>query len=239
MTDPKLPPDPLVLTPVQHEIQCVSRLVKDCDSHPGYEHGVKNMNVLGGAAAGCDECMLALIKHIGVLEPVKRLEILRYFLKDQTGTGAKMDDQGVRHYMGWCAYEALLESFRIHDHNRGVIRRMMTKLDIVKEPGEEMRDAFVRLGFLTLGSIMIEKTEMEMYGSFLDSPKQFREWFEENLILPIIAHENECLAKSGGKVIQVFNKPQIYLDRIAEIYRFKTWEVAAFPGAAEPVKETA
>ncbi len=225
------------------KLALVRRYSRDCSffsDHPKYPPKSYKTETLTHAAGGCDECLFALVGFADSLNPTKRTEILRIFLKDMIDGNTRLDDQIIRSYISWCASEALKESFAIHDHNRGIIRRTVTKLDIVKEPGEDMAAAMARSRYSTLGSGMIERTEMELFkGDFLNGPQDFREWFEKSLVLPIVAKENVALGDRKKKVIHIFNTQQLYFDHIADLIRFKTWETVAFPKVQEPVKRTA
>jgi hypothetical protein len=41
----------------------VTGFMRDCNTHPGYEHGVFNVPALDGAARGCAECLDALVRE--------------------------------------------------------------------------------------------------------------------------------------------------------------------------------
>lgn len=41
----------------------MTSFMRDCSTHPGYEHGVFNVQALDGAARGCAECLDALVRE--------------------------------------------------------------------------------------------------------------------------------------------------------------------------------
>lgn len=40
----------------------ITGFMRNCNTHPGYEHGVFNVQALDGAARGCAECLDALVQ---------------------------------------------------------------------------------------------------------------------------------------------------------------------------------
>ena len=114
-------------------------------------------------------------------------------------------------------------------------RTVFTKNDIELEPGETHQQAYERLKLMTVSSEMLECTEKDFI-AHLETPSKFVLWFNQNLVGPILDHENKLLSESGGTEIRILLGSKIYIDKIAEIIRFKSWESIYCPS---PVVETA
>ena len=69
--------------------------------------------------------------------------------------------------------------------------------------------------------------------SILKTPESFALWFHKNLIGPIHAEEKRILGHSTSSVINVFGPIKAYFDQVAEMFRFKVWEIVLFPDAKD------
>lgn len=155
-----------------------------------------------------------------------RLVILRQYLLDvRDYSGGLIETSDARNYVQWNFWRALIESFNKADKDRGVIAQIITKMDM-----KEKR--LTNADLTPINSPMVEIRQHHI-DRITKTQKEFDFWFYKKFVAPILSEESRILEYSSTKRVFRYGPPQAYFDRIAEIIRFKTWEVAHFPDAKD------
>lgn len=158
-----------------------------------------------------------------ITEKDQRLNLVRQYLMDVEGNpNGLLEANDAVNYVRYNFHEAVKASMVEMDMRRKISRTMSSH--------KIMLDA--KIDLVEIASPMIQLTVGKM-ANIVQTEAKFSFWFHKTLLSPIIAEEDRILRYSAHPIILGAGTIRSYVDRVAELFRFKLWESASFPEAKD------
>lgn len=156
-------------------------------------------------------------------EKDRRLELVRQYMMDvEANPNGLLESNDAVNYVRYNFQEAVKAALVEMDQRRR-ISRTLSALRIMREEKMEV---------VEVASPMVELTVGKM-ANIIQTDAKFSFWFHRTLLSPIINEEDRILRYSPNQTVIGAGTIHSYVDRIAEMFRFKIWESVHFPEAKD------
>lgn len=168
-------------------------------------------------------------------EKDRRLELVRQYMMDvELNPNGLLESNDAVSYVRYNFQEAVKAAMVEMDQRRRITRTLSAHKVLMED----------KLETVEISSPMVE-LHIGRMSNVIQTGAKFSFWFHRTLLSPIVNEEDRILRYSSSAKILNAGTIRSYVDRVAEIFRFKLWEDVHFPDAkavpprVEPVPDEA
>lgn len=156
-------------------------------------------------------------------EKERRLDLVRQYMMDvESNPNGLLESNDAVNYIRYNFDEAVKGALVEMDSRRR-LARTLSGIRVMRGAGMAIQE---------ISSPMIELHIGKM-SNVIQTEAKFSFWFHKTLLSPIISEEDRILRYSAHPIVISAGTIHSYVDRVAELFRFKLWESVNFPEAKD------